>query len=59
MELNEQFLNNPDLSNVEWELEKYYNRYRKDKLTKEYCETFEKQFAPLGVEIVYLPHNLI
>lgn len=44
MELNEQFLSDSNLSEVEWELEKYYNRYRKDELTEEYCEKFEEQF---------------
>ena len=44
MELNEQFLSNEKLSDIEWELEKYYTRYRKGCLTKEYCEEFEKQF---------------
>lgn len=40
MELNEQFLSDGNLSEVEWELEKYYNRFRKDELTEEYCEEF-------------------
>lgn len=44
MELNEQFLSDSNLSEVEWELEKYYNRFRKDELTEEYCEEFEEQF---------------
>lgn len=44
MELNEQFLSDSNLSDVEWELEKYYNRYRKDELTEEYCDKFEEQF---------------
>lgn len=44
MELNEQFLSDSNLSEVEWELEKYYNRYRKDELTEEYCVKFEEQF---------------
>ena len=44
MELNEQFLSNSNLSDVEWELEKYYNRSRKNTLTKEYEKEFEDQF---------------
>lgn len=44
MELNEQFLSDSNLSDVEWELEKYYNRFRKGELTEEYCEKFEEKF---------------
>lgn len=44
MELNEQFLSDSNLSDVEWELEKYYNRYRKNALTREYEEKFEEHF---------------
>ena len=44
MELNEQFLSDNNLSDVEWELEKYYNRSRKNTLTKEYEDEFEDQF---------------
>ena len=44
MELNEQFLGNENLSEIEWELEKYYARNQKHKLTKDYCMEFEKQF---------------
>lgn len=32
MELNEQFLSDSNLSYVEWELEKYYNHFRKGEL---------------------------
>ena len=44
MELNEQFLSNSNLSDVEWVLEKYYNRSRKNTLTNEYEKEFEDQF---------------
>lgn len=44
MELNEQFLGDPNLSAVEWELEKYYTRYRNDELTLDFLEEFERQF---------------
>lgn len=44
MELNEQFLSDSNLSEIEWELEKYYTRYLKNKLTEEYCEEFEEHF---------------
>lgn len=44
MELNEQFLSDSNLSDIEWELEKYYTRFRKGELTEEYCQSFEQQF---------------
>lgn len=44
IELNEQFLSDGNLSDVEWKLEKYYNHSRKDELAGEYCTEFEKQF---------------
>lgn len=44
MELNEQFLSDSNLSEVEWELEKYYTRYRKKTLTDEYEENFKEHF---------------
>lgn len=44
MELNEQFLSDPKLSAVEWELEKYYARYRNNDMTPEFEEAFERQF---------------
>ena len=44
MELNEQFLSDSNLSDVEWELEKYYSRFCKNELTEEYCKKFEDQF---------------
>lgn len=44
MELNEQFLSNPNLSAVEWELEKYYTRYRKNDMTLDFEDTFKRQF---------------
>ena len=44
MELNEQFLSDPKLSAVEWELEKYYARYRNNDMTPEFEEMFERQF---------------
>lgn len=44
MELNEQFINDNNLSDVEWELEKYYYRYRKNLLTADYVEEFKAKF---------------
>lgn len=59
MELNEQFLSDSNLSYVEWELEKYFNRYRKDALTEDYCETFEEQFDLEKRERQYLVNYLV
>lgn len=44
MELNEQFLSDSNLSDVEWELEKYFTRFRKGTLTEEYKSEFESKF---------------
>lgn len=59
MELNEQFLSNEILLNVEWELEKYYNRARKDELTDEYCAEFEKHFGSEKRERQHLVNYLV
>lgn len=59
MELNEQFLSDSNLSDVEWELEKYFNRYRKNELTKEEEEEFEKKFALENRERQHLVNYLV
>ena len=59
MELNEQFLSDSNLSDVEWELEKYFIRYRKNELTKEYEEEFEKKFALEKRERQHLVNYLV
>lgn len=59
MELNEQFLSDSNLSDVEWELEKYFNRYRKNELTKEDEEEFEKKFALENRERQHLVNYLV
>jgi len=59
MELNEQFLSDSNLSEVEWELEKYYNRSRKNTLTKEYEEEFEKHFDSEKRERQHLVNYLV
>lgn len=59
MELNEQFLSDSGLSYVEWELEKYFNHYRKDTLTEDYCEIFEEQFNLEKRERQYLVNYLV
>ena len=59
MELNEQFLSDSNLSDVEWELEKYFNRYRKNELTKEYEEEFERKFSLEKRERQHLVNYLV
>ena len=59
MELNEQFLSDSNLSDVEWELEKYFNRYQKNKLTNEYKEEFEEKFALENRERQHLVNYLV
>lgn len=59
MELNGQFISNAKLSDVEWELEKYYNRYCKNEMTEEYEEEFEKMFALEKRERQHLVNYLV
>lgn len=59
MELNDQFLSDNNLSDIEWELEKYYNRYCKEDLTKEYCDKFEELFHLEKRERQYLVNYLV
>lgn len=44
MELNEQFISNEKLCDVEWDLERYFERYRRKTLTKEYCDEFRQKY---------------
>ena len=44
MELNEQFISSEKLSDIEWELERYFEKYRRDEITPEYQEEFKKKF---------------
>ncbi|MBQ3518197.1 MAG: hypothetical protein IJA31_02620, partial [Clostridia bacterium] len=43
-DLNEQFIGNEKMSAIEWELEKFFYKYRSDELTEEYIEEFRKHF---------------
>ena len=43
-DLNEQFIGNEKMAAVEWELEKFFYKYKKGKLTEDYIEDFEKMF---------------
>ena len=42
--LNDQFVSDERMFKIEWELEKFYNKYENGELTAEYQETFRKQF---------------
>lgn len=44
MELNNQFISNPALTEVEWELEKYYAKYKNNQLTEEYRKYFREKY---------------
>lgn len=37
-DLNEQFISNEHMADVEWDLEKFYIKYDKGELTEEYCK---------------------
>jgi len=43
-DLNEQFLANEKMSNMEWELEIFYNHYRKNELSEEYLKEFRDKY---------------
>ena len=58
-DLNKQFLGDGNLSDVEWELEKYYNRYRSNTLTEEFCREFEEQFSIENRRRQYLVNYLV
>ena len=45
MELNEQFIGDENMSGVEWELERYFSKYRKEEITEEDCLEFEKKYS--------------
>ena len=42
--LNDQFVSDERMFKIEWELEKFYNKYENGELTAEYQEAFRKQF---------------
>jgi len=43
-DLNEQFICNDKMSEIEWELEKFYNKYRKGEVTEEYLKAFREKY---------------
>ena len=44
IDLNEQFIGNEKMSEVEWELEKFYNKYKSNSLTELDKEKFKEKF---------------
>lgn len=44
IDLNEQFIGNEKMSNVEWELEKFYTKYKNNELTDRDIEDFRDNF---------------
>lgn len=44
MELNNQFISSETMSDVEWDLEKFYNKYYNNELTEEYINDFKKKY---------------
>ena len=59
IELNEKFIGNEKLSNVEWELEKYFVRYKKNMLTGEYIKEFQEKYDIDGKERQNLVNYLV
>ena len=43
-DLNEQFIKNEKMSDMEWELERFHNRYRSNALSEEYLKKFRDKF---------------
>lgn len=43
-DLNEQFIGNEKMSEIEWDLEKFYNQYRKGELSDEYRKAFRDKY---------------
>lgn len=43
-DLNEQFIGNEKMSDVEWKLEKFYNKYKNKRLTEEDKEAFRSRY---------------
>ena len=58
-DLNEQFISDEHMSNVEWDLEKYYNKDKKRELTEEYCKEMEEKYSLDNQERQYLVNYLV
>lgn len=59
IELNDQFIGDSNLSDVEWELEKFYNKFQQSELTEEFCSAFEEKFGLERKERQYLVNYLV
>lgn len=59
MDLNEQFLSNSNLSDIEWELEKFFNLSRQGELTEEYRENFKARLNLSNRERQHLVNYLV
>jgi len=58
-DLNEQFIGNEKMSEVEWELEKFYNKYKNKRLTEEDKEAFRSKYDIENKERQYLVNYLV
>lgn len=59
MDLNGQFIGDENMSNVEWDLEKFFNKYRNEELTEEYIKEFEEKYALEKIERQHLVNYLV
>ncbi len=59
MDLNEQFISDENMSNVEWDLERYYIKVKNQELTEEYCKIWEEKYALDNRERQYLVNYLV
>lgn len=58
-DLNEQFIGNEKMSEVEWELEKFYNKYKNNRLTEEDKEAFRSKYDIENKDRQYLVNYLV
>ena len=58
-DLNEQFIRNEKISNIEWELERFYNRQHNDALSEEYLKQFRNKFDLDNPERQHLVNYLV
>lgn len=58
-DLNEQFIGNEKMSEVEWELEKFYNKYKNSRLTEEDKEDFRNKYDIENKDRQYLVNYLV
>ena len=58
-DLNEQFIGDENMSAVEWELEKYFNKFRAEKLTSEDDYALEEKYSLENRERQHLVNYLV